>query len=192
MAEAPIYATGGPSWQIVEEGAPGAVLVVDADLPPAGTYTLTGWVVADVDGVPHRQFSFVEFDLPGSQAGMLNDLGARYQALLNQGFPATIDGATCFLQLRDADDKVNWLTFKDACEDQIAAGGGDVVMPMTLRDGANVDHTITANAGRSLAMAMRTWGAAAMANSWRLKDLITNAATKDDLAAVDLSSGWPS
>lgn len=52
------YANNGPDWTECEADAPGATVIVE-QLPPEG-YTITTSVLFDQDGVPVRQYSFIE------------------------------------------------------------------------------------------------------------------------------------
>jgi hypothetical protein len=106
------------------------------------------------------------------------------------GFPCVIGGNTETLQMRPA-DQVNWLIFKDACDDNIAAGDGSAQNPLPLRTASNNEYSLTNVQGRNLMVALRTYGAGLLRRHWLLKDANKNATTEQEVQAIDVSAGWP-
>ena len=90
------------------------------------------------------------------------------------------------LQLRDNDDRTNWLTLDGTCTKLIMAGLGDTILPLRTRE--NVILTLPAATVSGVLSAMAQYGAAVMSASWALKDVIK---VSDDPEAIDASVGWP-
>jgi len=117
---------------------------------------------------------------------------AAYRAFVAGGFPVTLEGHAETLQCATPEDRANWLIFKGALDDALAAGANpDDPAPIPVRTTANTLHVVTYAQGLQLIADMRAWGFAAEANRWRLKDLIDAAKSNDDLRAIDLTEGWP-
>lgn len=95
------------------------------------------------------------------------------------------------LQLRDADDRTNWLTLLGICDEAIAAGQGETVMPIPVRTAANVELALTFAEAAAALRSMRDWAAAVLAHSWALKDAVAAATDAPALATLDLEDGWP-
>lgn len=93
------------------------------------------------------------------------------------------------LQLRDADDKANWLTLKDTARDLIAAGQGAALLP--LRTTENVVLQLSAEQIVAVLGSMAAHGASVLAASWAHKDAIRALATVEPVATYDITTGWP-
>jgi hypothetical protein len=188
-----LYATGGPNWAVAASDAPGAVLVLDDLLPAGDGYVVLGWGVEDRAGVPHRWFSVAPWDKEHDRMVLLAQHAESYEAVLGRGFPVTLDGIAETLQLRNDDDKINWLTFKDACQDMIDLGLGVATNPMPLRCTSNGQHFVTADAGKAMTQGLRTWAGAVMRRGWAIKDMIDAADSRDDFdaAAAAIGAGYP-
>lgn len=192
-----VWAIGGPQWRLVDEGTAGAVAVVDDPLPAPGTYRTTGWVLHDVAGVPHRQFTWTEWSREQAVELKLAQIEAKADEQLAAGFPCTIQGNAEHLQTRDADDKANWLATMFACQGKIAIGQGDQPCPLPIRTTSNTTYALTASDAFTLVEAGQAWVAGTMKRSWDLKDAVaTVAASSDDdiqpaLDAIDITAGWP-
>lgn len=129
---------------------------------------------------------------PAFRARRLLEADAAYQAFLDSGFPVTFEGVGETLQVGRDSDKSNWLIFKGALDDAVAAGAPiDGPSPLPIRCTSNNSYQITLGGALQTISDMRAWGFAALANSWRLKDAINAAQTGEALNAVDLTEGWP-
>jgi hypothetical protein len=90
------------------------------------------------------------------------------------------------LQLRDSDDRTNWLTLDFACSKLIAGGGGE--SPVEVRTEENVTVQMTASQASGMIAAMAGYGQEVMKASWQIKDAIEQAS---DPAEIDVELGWP-
>lgn len=118
-------------------------------------------------------------------------VNAKREAVFAAGFLVSggaLDGQ--HLQLRNADDKANWLIVDKNARLAVAAGAGDVPL-IPVRTLENQTITVTPNQALAVLAALESWGGAVMAHSWTLKDAITAAADEASLAEIDLDSGWP-
>lgn len=95
------------------------------------------------------------------------------------------------LQLRNADDKANWLIVEKNALAAITGGAGDVPM-VPIRTLENQTVTLTPNQAVAVMAGLEAWGRAVMARSWVLKDQNDQAMSAEALvAAEDVESGWP-
>jgi hypothetical protein len=188
-----LYAIGGPAWRLVDANTLGAVQVIDDPIPPGGTYIINMWGVEDRNGVPHRWFSFRPWDAEAARTRLLGLHEAAHQRALDRGFPVLLEGQPETLQLRTEDDKINWLTFKDACHDMIDMGLGNYPNPLPLRTTSNNQYSVTANQGVALMQGLRTWAAAVMRRGWQIKDTIVQARTPEEFGAAEaaIGTGYP-
>jgi hypothetical protein len=118
-------------------------------------------------------------------------VNAKREAVFAAGFLVSggaLDGQ--HLQLRNADDKANWLIVDKNARAAVAAGAGDAPL-IPIRTLENQTVTVTPNQALAVLAALESWGGAVMAHSWTLKDAITAAADEASLAAIDLDAGWP-
>lgn len=94
------------------------------------------------------------------------------------------------LQTRNLDDRTNWLV-SQASYSVMAGLGNGAELGAKFRSADNSTFTMSYTDGLNVLMTMAAWGAAAMDNSWSLKDAIK--ATKDQTAldAIDIEAGWP-
>ena len=88
------------------------------------------------------------------------------------------------LQVRDGDDRTNWLTSQASYAAAVAAGFGDVV-DASFRTAGNRTITVTYAEGLEVLLGMASWGRRIMARIWALKD--ADAAGEP----YELESGWP-
>lgn len=89
------------------------------------------------------------------------------------------------LQLRDAEDRTNWLVLRTSAGELVAAGLGDMLLP--LRTEENIVVTLPASEVALVMRQMAAWGAALLAHSWALKDAIR---VSDDPESIDIEAGW--
>lgn len=136
--------------------------------------------IADVWGVPTRVC-----DLDCLKASCLAALKEAYETAFGGGFPVNIEGNNETLQMRP-NDQVNWLIFKDTCNDAIMAGIGDTDCPQPLRCTSNAEYVVTFNEGAQIMRDMKVWGGSLMRQLWLKKDEINSAADRESLAAIEL------
>lgn len=130
--------------------------------------------------------------LANRKAARRVEVSAKVVETFNGGFvvPAgPMQGAV--LQVRDNEDRTNWLTSQASYSTAVAMGHGDVVNA-SFRCADNTTHIVSYREGLQTLLAMAAWGAAVMARSWELKDAIAAAADLAELDAIDIGTGWPS
>lgn len=118
-------------------------------------------------------------------------VNARREAVFAEGFLVTTGALeNLHLQLRNADDKANWMIVEKRARAAIAATlDGTPIIPIRVLENQTV--MVTPEYAIEVLTGLETWGGAVMAHSWTLKDAITAASDENDLAAIDLDSGWP-
>lgn len=131
----------------------------------------------------------VAADLERRKATAYQALNLNYDARFEGGFPWAFGEVAETLQMRDR-DQVNWLVFKDTCNDGINAGLGEVNCPQPIRVTSNVEYTVTYQQGWLIMSAMKVWGGAQMRQLWAKRDAIRLAADVAALEAIDLND-WP-
>ena len=120
------------------------------------------------------------------------DIDARYTALLEIGFPVTLDGNAETLQVARDVDRTNWLTLLGICNEAIALGFGDLdIDPPGIRTTANNNYILTYDETATVIRNLRAWGLTAWANWGRMKDQARACVHREDLDAIDLEAGWP-
>lgn len=90
------------------------------------------------------------------------------------------------LQLRDSEDRTNWLTLRTSVSELIFAGYGDTAI--SIRTEENITVPMTANSVAVMLRSMSQYGSDVLYNSWVLKDQAREA---EDLNLVDITVGWP-
>lgn len=172
---------------------PGQPFTVDDVQYPANVLDL--WPRADLEAL-----GLVWTDPPEPPAPTLEELRAQANAAVNAkreavfaaGFPVSggaLDGQ--HLQLRNADDKANWLIVDKNARLAVAAGAGDVPL-IPVRTLENQTITVTPNQALAVLADLEAWGQAVLARSWALKD--QNDAAEDEAgltAPADIEVGWP-
>lgn len=113
-------------------------------------------------------------------------------AIFRAGYvPADGPMAGHTLQVRDNEDRTNWLTSQASYMAAVAAGMGDTPGAV-FRTANNETVTLTfAEGAEVLVSGMAVWGKGIMGNAWNLKDQISAATAFDDLEAIDITVGWP-
>ncbi|MDB5651950.1 MAG: hypothetical protein JWL62_3470 [Hyphomicrobiales bacterium] len=105
----------------------------------------------------------------------------------------TVDGTDMggqVLQVRDNEDRTNWLTSQAAYSAAVASGNG-ASLGAAFRTIGNETFNLSFAEGLQVLLGMAAWGAAIMARSWVLKDQIAAAQSVDALDAIDVTAGWP-
>ena len=94
------------------------------------------------------------------------------------------------MQLRNADDKANWLIAERGAKKAVEAGAGDAPI-VPLRSTENITTLITPNAMLELLDGLDAWGREVTAFSWGLKDQIVTAVDQSAIDAIDIDASWP-
>ncbi|PZU62306.1 MAG: hypothetical protein DI552_00100 [Brevundimonas sp.] len=117
---------------------------------------------------------------------------ARREAVFEAGFPVPSGPlAGQHLQLRNADDKANWMIAEKNARAAVGVGLGETPL-VKLRTLENNTVTVTPNQALTVLAALEAWSVAVLGRAWALKDqndAATDAAGLTDEA--DLESGWP-
>lgn len=170
----------------------GIVDVVPAASAPEGQRVAS--TVLEVDGGEVIEVATYEalppVPLDDLKAAKLADLLALYQAKYDLGFAYEFEGVTETLQMRPQ-DLVNWLAFKDTCNDGIAAGFGAAPCPQNIRVTSNAEYTVSFAEGAAVMTALKAYGGGLLARQWALKDQIRSAPSAEALADIDILAGWP-
>lgn len=121
------------------------------------------------------------------------EVNALLSARFAFGFPVSgtgtdMDGER--LQVRNNEDRTNWLASESAYKDAVAAGMGAMTGAL-FRTAANNNFEMTFAQGLAVLGGMRAWAFALMSASWTLKDAVKAAADMTELAAIDIEAGWP-
>jgi hypothetical protein len=97
------------------------------------------------------------------------------------------------LQVRDNEDRTNWLASSVAYAAAVAAGMGDQPGAV-FRTMDNQTVVCTFAEGNAALLEMHQWGSAIMHRAWQLKDAALAASDIHELDAVlaELGNGWPS
>lgn len=172
-----------------EAEALGVFSLPDPEPPPSGQREVSralamvndkpGWIVA-TESIP----------LADLKAAKRQAVETEYATRLAIGFPLPgHPGQT--LQCRTDHDRTNWIGLMLKCQMMVAAGAGAQPCDMPLRTTANLGVQFTYAETLQIMLAILQWSAAMLGARWALKDACDTAATAEDLAAIDLSSGWP-
>ena len=173
--------------------SPGLSFTVGDVQYPANVLDL--WPRADLEAL-----GLVWTDPPEPSAQTLEELrdqanaavNAKREAVFAAGFPVSsgaLDGQ--HLQLRNADDKANWLIVDKNARLAVAAGAGDVPL-IPIRTLENQTITVTPNQALAVLADLEAWGQAVLARSWALKDQNDAATEAGELVGpAELETGWP-
>jgi hypothetical protein len=156
---------------------------------------LTGWSPVELpSGFAEGALCYRDGDFHPDPARRAkhDEIEARAAAAFQAGFtPATGPLAGHTLQVRDSEDRTNWLTSQAAYSAAVATGAGEV-QAARFRTAANDTVVVTYAEGLAALLGMADWGAAIMAASWTLKDALAAAATLAEIEAVDVqAAAWP-
>lgn len=117
-----------------------------------------------------------------------------YAAVLARGFATEdFDGQPEpeTLQCRNEHDRTNWLVLMGLCEEAIAGGLGDQLIPVPIRCTSNRMYVVSFDDCLARLRVLRTQAAVAQANWWRLKDAARAVHDWRALEDLDLTEGWP-
>lgn len=143
-----------------------------------------------VNGLPVEIGITQQIPLSRLKADKRLALMAKYTEIVDPGMPYEFDGVNETLQVRSADDKVNWLILREECKDQIAAGNGSAQCLLPIRTTVNNEYAVTNTEGKLITDMIRAWFFGKLAALWALKNAIDAATSKAEVDAVNLEVGW--
>ena len=166
----------------------GMVPVVAVDVPHGKIST--GSTAELIEGVWTQVHTLEDAPLEDMKAAKKAAINAKLETVLTGGF--TVPAGTMagkVLQTRNLEDRTNWLISQTSYSAAVAGGMG-AVEGAQFRTADNSTFTVTFAEGLNVLLAMAAWGAAAMNNSWTLKDAVAAAEDLAALDAVDIEAGW--
>lgn len=166
----------------------GMVPVVEIEVP--NSKVSTGSTAELIEGVWTQVHVLEDRPLEDMMAAKKAAINAKLDAVLTGGF--TVPSGTMagkVLQTRNLEDRTNWLISQTSYSAAVAGGMG-AVEGAQFRTDDNSTFTVTFAEGLNVLLAMAAWGAAAMNNSWTLKDAVAAAEDLAALDAVDIEAGW--
>lgn len=125
------------------------------------------------------------------RARKLAEITAYYEGYLSGGYPLTLYGEAETLQVARETDRTNWLTLLGICDEAVAGGLGDEMIPVPLRCTSNNQYFMTFAQCGQIVRDLRAWGAAAQFNWWSLKDEARAVKERDNLNLIDITAGYP-
>lgn len=167
-----------------EMAAVGAIEIVD-DIASGADRRIVGRELVDRGGVPTRIYLTEPVPADEIATALLRTIEALSAAAFARGFaPAHPSFTGERLQVRDSDDRTNWLTSQASYAAAVQAGYGDVI-DASFRTAGNRTVTVSYADGLAVLLGMAAWGRTIMARAWTLKDAVTNG------DPVDIDEGWP-
>lgn len=152
--------------------------------PPEG-HRVIGSQIEDRDGLPVRVLLTEPVPIAEIQQAQRAAIDARAAQAFAAGFaPPHPAFAGERLQVRNNEDRTNWLTSQASYAAAVQAGAGDVV-DASFRTAGNATITVSYADGLTILLAMAAWGRGILARSWALKDAIAAG------APIDIDAGWP-
>jgi hypothetical protein len=144
-----------------------------------------------VEGVLKEVHTLEDMPLADRKAALRAAVNVKLNAVLTGGYTVqTGPMAGKVLQTRNIEDRTNWLV-SQASYSAAVAGGQGATLNAKFRTADNATFTLSYADGLNVLLAMAAWGAAAMDNSWSLKDAIEAAVDAAALEAIDVDAGWP-
>lgn len=126
-------------------------------------------------------------DLKQNKIELIN---TKVSEILSSGFTVPFGAMSGkILQTRDLNDRTNWLVSQASYSAAIAGGFGSVEAA-EFRTSDNETFTVSYSDGLNILLAMASWGAMNMKNSWTLKDSIKSAQDEQELDLIDIEIGW--
>ncbi len=166
----------------------GMAPVVATDVPEGKVST--GSTAELIEGVWTQVHVLEDRPLEDMMAAKKAAINVKLDAVLTGGF--TVPSGTMagkVLQTRNLEDRTNWLISQTSYSAAVAGGMG-AVEGAQFRTADNSTFTVSFSEGLSVLLAMVAWGAAAMNNSWILKDAVAAAEDLTALDAIDIEAGW--
>ena len=166
----------------------GMAPVVATDVPEGKIST--GSTAELIEGVWTQVHMLEDAPLEDMKAAKKAAINAKLETVLTGGF--TVPAGTMagkVLQTRNLEDRTNWLISQTSYSAAVAGGMG-AVEGAQFRTTDNSTFTVTFAEGLNVLLAMAAWGAAAMNNSWILKDAVAAAEDLTALDAIDIEAGW--
>ncbi len=177
-------------WSDAERAAIGVKTIVEPDPIPDGKRLVSSSVVL-VGTIPTRQQVLEDVPLADLKAARVVEAEAEYQARLAVGYPTTLGGNAETLQLRNSEDRTNWLGLLVAAQAAVGAGQGAEDYPVAIRTTTNASYVVTNTAAVTLMFNLLAWAGAMFAARSAIKDAVAAAADKAALDAIDVTAGYP-
>jgi hypothetical protein len=177
----------------------------DAQLAEAGIYPVTiaalpdlaegqkldGYTVAKVGGIWTQQWVVASADLGETKTAKLAAIKDKQLAVQMAGWTHDFGAeGTHTLDLRDADDKANWILLLTKTSGMVAAGSG--AAPVNIRTAENETIVVSATDARAAMLAFLAWGEVLLSAKWALDAAVIAATDTAAVAAIDINAGWPS
>lgn len=160
-----------------------------------GATTWDIWTRAELEGIGLVWYDEPALPFEAQRTRAMIAVDSKRDGVFAAGFPVT-EGplALQHLQLRNADDKANWLIAEKNAQRAIASDSelADVAL-IPIRTMENQTVVVTPNETLSVLAALETWGTGVMGRAWALKDDIALAADQYELDQVlaSLDADWP-
>lgn len=155
----------------------------------ASSEEITGAEIVNINGVWTKTWIVSERPLEASRANMLAEIKAKQEAIKASGWTHQFSVGTHTLDLRNADDKVNWTLLLMKAGGMVSAGAGDALV--NIRTAADVTISIPATEAQEAMLAFLDWGGDLMTAKWDLDTLVMAAEDNADLDSIDINEGWP-
>ena len=168
-----------------DRAAIGIFPVAEADDPPSDQRVIGSSVIDDGNGRPVRVHILEPLSAEDIRRQARADVERRVGQAFLAGFaPPHPSFLGQRLQVRDNEDRTNWLTSQASYAAAVSAGYGDVI-DASFRTTSNATITVSYADGLNILLAMAAWGRDIFARSWALKDAI------DAGEPYDIDTGWP-
>lgn len=158
-----------------------------------GATTWDIWTRAELEGIGLVWYDEPALPFEAQRTRAMIAVNSKRDAVYAAGFAIT-EGplALLHLQLRNADDKSNWLRAERTARDAIAAGDGDQPL-IKIRTMENQTVVVTPTEAMTVLAALDDWMDDVLTRSWDLKGECAAAADQYELDQVlaSLDIGWP-
>lgn len=177
-------------WSEADLLALGVVTYSEPGEAPAG-YRATGYTLDVQGGNVVAVLTTEAIPLADLKAARTREAEDAYTEKLAVGYPVTLDGQAETLQLRNSEDRTNWLGLLLAAQAGVAAGYGAANYPAKIRTTSNTGYTVTNAEAVGLMFDLLGWAASMFQARSNVKDAISAAANAAAVASVDVNAGYP-
>lgn len=166
--------------------------VIDDPLPP-GAAPGAGRLV--VEGRRVRRTWAVQADRAEQiRAEKLGQEARAFAAVMERGFPVTLQGQPETLQVARDVDKINWSRLQYHCQRAQAAGAGSQALTavglLRLKATSNAEYDLTVDETLAILDQLERWTMAQMGKDWDVKRRLEAAFTPDAVRAIDVDAEW--
>lgn len=120
----------------------------------------------------------------------LQKINAAFEQEFLAGFTPSTGPLTGYtLQVRNLEDRTNWLTSKSEYQSAVTNGDG-AVSGAIFRSQSNETIVVTFEEGLAALKAMVAWEQTKYANLWVLKDAVAAATTREEVLSIDEGANW--